>query len=164
MTYMLCNDMIQFTLQPPYTGLYEVLKCDTHMLEILMNGRCNIASINRDDPSIDNTSNSSIQQAVWTRHAMAVNDFIVQLDIKAFCSNDLSIKLFEKFLLIGGQHPEYGAGNGFIRQHFTRSYELPNDGDMAAITLYPSPNGFSTITVPRTSQPSTIAVKDHEDN
>ncbi|XP_051870328.1 alpha-crystallin A chain [Pristis pectinata] len=75
--------------------------------------------------------------------------FTINLNVKHFGPEDLSVKIVDDFVEIHGKHPERQEEHGWVSREFHRSYRLPRNLDLAAFSCTLSNEGLLTLCCPR---------------
>ncbi|XP_034548467.1 heat shock protein beta-1 [Notolabrus celidotus] len=84
----------------------------------------------------------------------------VNLDMAHFSPSEISLRVSDGFLEVGGKHEERPDEHGFITRCFTRKYRLPAEIDVTKIASTLSVDGILTVEapVPDTSVPAVIII------
>ncbi|KAM7397987.1 hypothetical protein PAMA_006050 [Pampus argenteus] len=77
--------------------------------------------------------------------------YVINLDVKHFSPDELSVNVSEEFITIRGKHDERQDDHGFVSREFLRKYRLPAGVSSAEVTSSLSSDGVLTITAPRSS-------------
>ncbi|XP_062236565.1 heat shock protein beta-1 [Platichthys flesus] len=72
----------------------------------------------------------------------------VSLDVAHFAPPEVSLRVKDGFLEVGGRHEERRDEHGFIARCFTRKYRLPAEIDATQITSTLSLDGILTVEAP----------------
>ncbi|XP_075053666.1 alpha-crystallin A chain isoform X2 [Mixophyes fleayi] len=75
--------------------------------------------------------------------------FIINLDVKHFSPEDLSVKLLDDFVEIHGKHSERQDDHGYISREFHRRYRLPPNLDQSSISCSLSADGILIFSGPK---------------
>ncbi|XP_068127142.1 alpha-crystallin A chain [Hyperolius riggenbachi] len=75
--------------------------------------------------------------------------FVINLDVKHFSPEDLTVKIVEDFVEIHGKHSERQDDHGYISREFHRRYRLPSSLDQSSISCSLSADGILTFTGPK---------------
>ncbi|XP_051949456.1 crystallin, alpha B, b [Xyrauchen texanus] len=89
------------------------------------------------------------------------DSFSVNLDVKHFTPEELSVKINGDFLEIHAKHEDHQDDHGFVSREFIRKYRVPAGVDPTSVTSSLSSNGVLTVTAPRkhsTSPERTIPI------
>ncbi|XP_054259243.1 alpha-crystallin A chain-like [Macrosteles quadrilineatus] len=91
-----------------------------------------------------------MQQRTKQNKAMAniVNDkeaLKINLDVRHFSPDELSVKVVEDFVEVEGKHEEKDDEHGAVSRHFVRRYRLDSKVDKAAIISSLSSDGILQI-------------------
>ncbi|KAM5126822.1 alpha-crystallin A chain [Mantella aurantiaca] len=71
--------------------------------------------------------------------------FIINLDVKHFSPDDLSVKILDDFVEIHGKHNERQDDHGYISREFHRRYRLPSNLDQSCVSCSLSADGILTF-------------------
>ncbi|NP_571232.1 crystallin, alpha B, a [Danio rerio] len=71
--------------------------------------------------------------------------FVINLDVKHFSPDELTVKVNEDFIEIHGKHDERQDDHGIVAREFFRKYKIPAGVDPGAITSSLSSDGVLTI-------------------
>ncbi|KAG8434479.1 hypothetical protein GDO86_012743 [Hymenochirus boettgeri] len=75
--------------------------------------------------------------------------FSVNVDVKHFSPEELTVKVVGEYIEIHGKHEERQDEHGYISRDFHRTYKIPSDVDHHSITSSLSPDGVLTVSGPR---------------
>ncbi|XP_064483937.1 alpha-crystallin A chain-like [Ornithodoros turicata] len=75
--------------------------------------------------------------------------FALNLDVRNFAPEDISVKTTENVIEIHAKHEEKSDDHGYVLREFTRRYTLPEDVDPEAVTCNMSARGVLTLQAPR---------------
>ncbi|OCT93541.1 hypothetical protein XELAEV_18011219mg, partial [Xenopus laevis] len=75
--------------------------------------------------------------------------FVINLDVKHFSPEDLSVKLDDDFVEIHGKHNERQDDHGYISREFHRRYRLPSNMDENSVSCSLSADGILTFSAPK---------------
>lgn len=75
--------------------------------------------------------------------------FSVNLDVKHFAPEELTVKVLGDVIEVYGKHEERQDEHGFIAREFSRKYRIPPDVDPLSITSSLSSDGVLTVNGPR---------------
>ncbi|XP_053312797.1 alpha-crystallin A chain [Spea bombifrons] len=75
--------------------------------------------------------------------------FVINLDVKHFSPEDLTVKILDDFVEIHGKHSERQDDHGYISREFHRRYRLPSTLDQSAIACSLSADGILTFSGPK---------------
>ncbi|XP_023669327.1 crystallin, alpha B, b isoform X2 [Paramormyrops kingsleyae] len=75
--------------------------------------------------------------------------FVINLDVKHFSTEELSVKVNGEFIEVRGKHEERQDDHGFVSREFVRKYKLPAGVVPSVVTSSLSSDGVLTITAPR---------------
>lgn len=79
--------------------------------------------------------------------------FQVNLDVKNFAPNEISVKTVDNSIIIEGKHEERKDEHGFISRQFTRRYDLPKNCNVKDVASALSSDGVLTIKAPPLPKP-----------
>ncbi|XP_069801361.1 alpha-crystallin A chain [Dendropsophus ebraccatus] len=71
--------------------------------------------------------------------------FIINLDVKHFSPEDLTVKILDDFVEIHGKHNERQDDHGYISREFHRRYRLPPNLDQSSVSCTLSADGILTF-------------------
>ncbi|TRY81399.1 hypothetical protein DNTS_032834 [Danionella cerebrum] len=80
---------------------------------------------------------------------MEKDNFSLNLDVKHFAPEDLSVKISGDFIEIHAKHEERQDGHGLVSREFLRKYRLPIGVDPASVTSSLSSDGILAVKAPR---------------
>jgi len=80
--------------------------------------------------------------------------FQVNLDVKHFAPEELTVTTGANSFAIEGKHEEKSDEHGFVTRHFKRRYMLPKEIDPATIVSRLSADGVLTIEAPKKALPA----------
>ncbi|XP_076867154.1 crystallin, alpha B, b [Brachyhypopomus gauderio] len=80
---------------------------------------------------------------------MEKESFTVNLDVKHFAPEELTVKINGHYIEIHAKHEDRQDDHGFVSREFLRKYRLPAGVDPAKVTSSLSSNGVLTVTAPR---------------
>lgn len=72
----------------------------------------------------------------------------IQLDVKQFLPEEITVTTMEGYLLISGKHEERQDEQGSVSRCFTRKYKLPQGLDLQHICSSLSPDGLLYVQAP----------------
>ncbi|XP_040191015.1 alpha-crystallin A chain [Rana temporaria] len=75
--------------------------------------------------------------------------FTINLDVKHFSPDDLTVKILDDFVEIHGKHSERQDDHGYISREFHRRYRLPSNLDQSSISCSLSADGILTFSGPK---------------
>ncbi|XP_056409304.1 alpha-crystallin A chain isoform X2 [Hyla sarda] len=75
--------------------------------------------------------------------------FVINLDVKHFSPEDLTVKIMDDFVEIHGKHNERQDDHGFISREFHRRYRLPQNVDHSSVSCSLSGDGILTFSGPK---------------
>ncbi|XP_078264957.1 alpha-crystallin A chain [Rhinoraja longicauda] len=75
--------------------------------------------------------------------------FTINLNVKHFSPEELTVKIVDDFVNIHGKHLERQEDHGWVSREFHRSYRLPRSLDPSAFTCSLSSDGFLSLCCPR---------------
>ncbi|XP_048397057.1 alpha-crystallin A chain isoform X2 [Stegostoma tigrinum] len=75
--------------------------------------------------------------------------FMINLNVKHFLPEELTVKLVDDFVEIHGKHTERQEDQGRVSREFRRIYHLPSNLDQAAISCSLSTDGLLTLCCPK---------------
>ncbi|NP_001079340.1 crystallin alpha A S homeolog [Xenopus laevis] len=75
--------------------------------------------------------------------------FVINLDVKHFSPEDLSVKVHDDFVEIHGKHNERQDDHGYISREFHRRYRLPSNMDQNSVSCTLSADGILTLFGPK---------------
>ncbi|TRY98271.1 hypothetical protein DNTS_000615 [Danionella cerebrum] len=75
--------------------------------------------------------------------------FVINLDVKHFSPEELTVKVNDNFIEIHGKHDERQDDHGTVAREFFRKYKIPSGVDPGTITSSLSSDGVLTISAPR---------------
>ncbi|XP_051535323.1 crystallin, alpha B, a [Myxocyprinus asiaticus] len=75
--------------------------------------------------------------------------FVINLDVKHFTPEELTVKVNDDYIEIHGKHDERQDEHGIVVKEFYRKYKIPAGVDPSAFTSSLSADGVLTICVPR---------------
>lgn len=75
--------------------------------------------------------------------------FQVNVDVKHFAPEEISVKTADSYIVIEGKHEEKKDDHGFISRQFVRRYALPEGTVPETVESRLSSDGVLTITAPR---------------
>ncbi|XP_030648732.1 crystallin, alpha B, b [Chanos chanos] len=80
---------------------------------------------------------------------MEKDRFAINLDVKHFSPEELSVKISGDYIEIHAKHEERQDDHGFVSREFIRKYKVPSGVDPTSITSSLSSDGVLTVTAPR---------------
>lgn len=80
---------------------------------------------------------------------MEKDRFSLNLDVKHFKPEELSVKINGDFIEIHAKHEDRQDDHGFISREFLRKYRVPAGMDPASVTSSLSADGVLTVIAPR---------------
>uniref|UniRef100_UPI00398E4B0D alpha-crystallin A chain n=1 Tax=Pristiophorus japonicus TaxID=55135 RepID=UPI00398E4B0D len=75
--------------------------------------------------------------------------FMINLNVKHFSPEELSVKVVDDYVEIHGKHTERQEDQGRVSREFHRTYRLPSNLDQSAITCSLSNEGLLTLCCPK---------------
>ncbi|XP_043529494.1 protein lethal(2)essential for life-like [Frieseomelitta varia] len=75
--------------------------------------------------------------------------FRVNLDVQEFQSDEISVKVVDRFVVVEASHEEKEDEHGWISRRFTRKYIIPEQCDIDQVSSELSSDGVLSIIVPR---------------
>uniref|UniRef100_A0AAR2LBH7 Alpha-crystallin B chain n=1 Tax=Pygocentrus nattereri TaxID=42514 RepID=A0AAR2LBH7_PYGNA len=78
--------------------------------------------------------------------------FIINLDVKHFSPEELSVKVNDEYVEIHGKHEDRQDEHGYVAREFFRKYKMPSGVDPGAFTSCLSFEGVMCISAPRNLQ------------
>ncbi|XP_048017295.1 crystallin, alpha B, a [Megalobrama amblycephala] len=75
--------------------------------------------------------------------------FVINLDVKNFSPDELTVKVNDDFIEIHGKHDERQDDHGIVARQFYRKYKIPAGVDPESITSSLSADGVLTICTSR---------------
>ncbi|XP_072441918.1 alpha-crystallin A chain [Chiloscyllium punctatum] len=75
--------------------------------------------------------------------------FMINLNVKHFLPEELTVKLVDDFVEIHGKHIERQEDQGRVSREFCRIYRLPGNLDQTAISCSLSADGLLTLCCPK---------------
>ncbi|XP_065140236.1 crystallin, alpha B, b [Paramisgurnus dabryanus] len=80
---------------------------------------------------------------------MEKDRFLINLDVKHFTPEELSVKINGDFIEIRAKHEDRQDDHGFVSREFLRKYRFPAGVDPTSVTSSLSSDGVLTVTAPR---------------
>ncbi|XP_077062612.1 alpha-crystallin B chain-like [Siphateles boraxobius] len=80
---------------------------------------------------------------------MEKDRFLLNLDVKHFSPEELSVKINGDFIEIRAKHEDRQDDHGFVSREFIRKYRVPAGVDPASVTASLSSDGVLIVTAPR---------------
>lgn len=77
------------------------------------------------------------------------DEFKVNLDVKQFAPEEISVKVVDNSIVIDGKHEERQDEHGFISREFKRRYLLPADVDPKQVQSSLSSDGVLSVSAPK---------------
>lgn len=77
------------------------------------------------------------------------DEFKVNLDVKQFKPEEISVKIMENSVVINGKHEERQDEHGYISREFQRRYVLPADVDPKLVQSTLSSDGVLSVSAPK---------------
>lgn len=77
------------------------------------------------------------------------DEFKVNLDVKQFAPEEISVKVVDNAVVIDGKHEERQDEHGFISREFKRRYLLPADVDPKQVQSTLSSDGVLSVSAPK---------------
>lgn len=77
----------------------------------------------------------------------------INLDVKQFKPDELSVKVVDGFVVVEGNHEERQDEHGFISRSFSRRYKLPEGVDQDTVSSSLSSDGVLIVTAPKKALP-----------
>ncbi|XP_066538666.1 alpha-crystallin B chain-like isoform X2 [Hoplias malabaricus] len=78
--------------------------------------------------------------------------FVINLDVKHFSPEELSVKVNDEYVEIHGKHEERQDEHGYVAREFFRKYKVPSGVDPGAFTSCLSFDGVLSVSAPRNQQ------------
>ncbi|XP_017345903.1 alpha-crystallin B chain [Ictalurus punctatus] len=78
--------------------------------------------------------------------------FVINLDVKHFDPEELSVKISDEYVNICGKHKEREDEQGYVAREFFRKYKVPAGVDSKTFTSCLSSDGVLSICAPRNLQ------------
>ncbi|XP_075436707.1 alpha-crystallin A chain [Ascaphus truei] len=75
--------------------------------------------------------------------------FVINLDVKHFSPEDLSVKVLDDCVEIHGKHSERQDDHGYISREFHRRYRLPSNMDQSSVSCSLSADGILSFSGPK---------------
>ncbi|KPP63168.1 alpha-crystallin B chain-like [Scleropages formosus] len=75
--------------------------------------------------------------------------FVINLDVKHFSPEELTVKVNGEFIEVHGKHEDRQDDHGFVSREFVRKYKIPAGVVPSVITSSLSSDGVLTIMAPR---------------
>ncbi|XP_041924231.1 alpha-crystallin B chain-like isoform X2 [Alosa sapidissima] len=75
--------------------------------------------------------------------------FMINLDVKHFSPEDLTVKVNDDYVEVHGRHEERQDEHGYVSREFFRKYKIPAGVDPGAFTSCLSSDGVLSISAPR---------------
>ncbi|XP_012687038.1 crystallin, alpha B, a isoform X2 [Clupea harengus] len=75
--------------------------------------------------------------------------FVINLDVKHFSPEELTVKVNEDYVEVHGKHEERQDEHGHVSREFFRKYKVPAGVDPGAFTSSLSSDGVLSISAPR---------------
>ncbi|XP_056314556.1 crystallin, alpha B, b [Danio aesculapii] len=105
-------------------------------------------------PSLYSQRSSFLRSPSWMESGvsevkMEKDQFSLNLDVKHFAPEELSVKIIGDFIEVHAKHEDRQDGHGFVSREFLRKYRVPVGVDPASITSSLSSDGVLTVTAPR---------------
>lgn len=75
--------------------------------------------------------------------------YVINLDVKHFSPEEISVNINGDFITILGKHEERQDDHGFVAREFTRKYKLPGGTSSGVVTSSLSCDGVLTVSIPR---------------
>ncbi|XP_067849497.1 alpha-crystallin A chain isoform X2 [Heptranchias perlo] len=75
--------------------------------------------------------------------------FLINLNVKHFSPDELSVKIIDDFVEIHGKHAERQEDHGRVSREFHRTYRLPSNVDQSSLSCSLSPEGMLTLCGPK---------------
>lgn len=88
--------------------------------------------------------NKALAKIINDKEALKIN-----LDVRQFSPDELSVKVAEDYITVEGKHEEKNDEHGLISRHFVRRYHLPGKVDKSAIISNLSSDGILQIYAPK---------------
>lgn len=76
------------------------------------------------------------------------NGFKVEMDVKDFAPNEISVKTVDNSIVIEGKHESEEDEHGFISRQFTRRYSVPEGFNIKDVVSQLSSDGVLTVKAP----------------
>lgn len=94
---------------------------------------------------------SSLNRDVGSTISSDKNKFQLNLDVKHFSPDEISVKTADNYIIVEGKHEERKDEHGYISRQFKRRYALPNECNPEMVESKLSSDGVLTITAPKIS-------------
>ncbi|KAG8323606.1 hypothetical protein J6590_001325 [Homalodisca vitripennis] len=88
--------------------------------------------------------NKALTNIINDKEALKIN-----LDVRQFSPDELSVKIVEDYIIVEGKHEERGDEHGLVSRHFIRRYRLPGKVDKAGLISNLSSDGILQIYAPK---------------
>lgn len=88
--------------------------------------------------------NRALSNIIYDKEALKIN-----LDVRQFTPDELSVKVKEDYLVVEGKHEERDDEHGLISRHFVRRYQLPGKVDKTGLISNLSSDGILQIYAPK---------------
>lgn len=75
--------------------------------------------------------------------------FQVNLDVKHFAPEEISVKTADGYIVVEGKHEEKKDEHGYVSRQFSRRYALPEGCDPATVESKLSSDGVLSVVAPR---------------
>ncbi|XP_075703378.1 alpha-crystallin A chain isoform X2 [Rhinoderma darwinii] len=75
--------------------------------------------------------------------------FVINLDVKHFSPEDLTVKIMDDSVEIHGKHSERQDDHGYISREFRRRYRLPASLEQSSVSCSLSADGILTFSGPK---------------
>lgn len=94
-------------------------------------------------------TNCERSEASSTEVACTPDKFTVNMDVRHFAPEEITVKTIDNSVVVHGKHEEKSDEHGYIQREFTRRYVLPKDVDPGTVTCSMSRNGVLAVEAPR---------------
>lgn len=94
---------------------------------------------------IENWGNLQSQPNGWVTNK---DGFHVNVDVKDFTPNEISVKTVDNTIVVEGKHEERQDKSGFISRQFTRRYTIPDGYNVKDVISQLSVDGILTLKAP----------------
>ncbi|XP_063917828.1 protein lethal(2)essential for life-like [Zophobas morio] len=89
------------------------------------------------------------QQDVGSTVRFDKDKFEANLDVQQFKPEEITVKVSDDTVTIGGKHEEKQDEHGYISRHFVRRYVVPKGHDISKVESTLSSDGVLTIRAPK---------------
>ncbi|XP_064485571.1 alpha-crystallin A chain-like [Ornithodoros turicata] len=92
---------------------------------------------------------ASLGRSLSNEVTCTTDKFALNLDVRNFAPEDISVKTTENVIEIHAKHEEKSDDHGYVLREFTRRYTLPEDVDPETVTCNMSASGVLALQAPR---------------